>query len=422
MGFFDKIFRSKQSPVKEEEKRGSFFDYLLYNSSGYNIHSKAMLLSTVYRCVEVISDSVAQLPLEPFKIDNNGYKEKYKSHVTYRLLNKEPNRVMTRFTFLKTLITSVLLNGNGYAYIRRDSEGNAIELLYLDPDSVSIVKTSNYGVKYKVNGIKGYVESINMIHLLNFSYDGFEGVSTLTHAKKTIGIALDSENHCQGFFKGGGNLSGILKVNSSLNPKQKSDLKSSWMGAFSSSDGTPNGIAVLEGNMDFQPIQISPADSQLLESRQFNVIDICRFFGVSPVKAFDLSKSSYSTVEATQLSFLSDTLSPLLEKIELEFERKLYKPSERDSIEIKFDTTSLLRADKASQASYYNQLFQIGAITTNEIRRALDLPALEDGNNSFVQVNVIPLKDAVKKFEIENIESEQHITINDNEGKGNKES
>ena len=77
------------------------------------------------------------------------------------------------------------------------------------------------------------------------------------------------------------------------------DLKSSWQTAFSPSTGTPNGVAVLEGNMDFQPITVNPSDAQLLETRQFNVIDICRFFGVSPVKAFDLSNSSYSTVEAT---------------------------------------------------------------------------------------------------------------------------
>ena len=104
----------------------------------------------------------------------------------------------------------------------------------------------------------------------------------------------------------------------SLTGKQKVDLKTSWQTAFSPTTGTPNGVAVLEGNMDFQPITVNPADAQLLETRQFNVIDICRFFGVSPVKAFDLSKSSYSTVEATQLAFLTDTLSPLLEKIELE--------------------------------------------------------------------------------------------------------
>ena len=148
--------------------------------------------------------------------------------------------------------------------------------------------------------------------------------------------------------------------------------------------------------MDFQPITVNPSDAQLLETRQFNVIDICRFFGVSPVKAFDLSKSSYSTVEATQLAFLTDTLAPLLEKIELEFERKLYKPSERNSIDVRFDTSVLLRADKASLANYYNTLFQIGVITPNEIRKALDLEAIENGDHTFVQVNIQTLNNAVK--------------------------
>ena len=153
------------------------------------------------------------------------------------------------------------------------------------------------------------------------------------------------------------------------------------------------------------------SDAQLLETREFNVIDICRFFGVSPVKAFDLSKSSYSTVEATQLAFLTDTLNPLLEKIELEFERKLYKPSERNSIDVRFDTSSLLRADKASQASYYNTLFQIGAITPNEIRKALDLEPLENGDKSFVQVNVQTLDNATnllteEKDDTENIQGQ----------------
>ena len=201
-----------------------------------------------------------------------------------------------------------------------------------------------------------------------------------------------------GFFKGGANLAGILKINSTLNTKQKEELKRSWQSAFSPSVGTPNGVAVLEGNMDFQPITVNPSDAQLLETREFNVIDICRFFGVSPVKAFDLSKSSYSTVEATELAFLTDTLAPLLEKIELEFERKLYKPSERDSIDVRFDTSSLLRADKGALASYYNTLFNIGVISPNEIRRQLDLQAIENGDETFVQVNIQPLIKAINSY------------------------
>lgn len=249
-----------------------------------------------------------------------------------------------------------------------------------------------------------------MIHILNFSYDGITGISTLAHAKNTLGLSADSEAHASGFFKGGANLAGILKVQSNLTSKQKSDLKNSWQTAFSPSTGQPNGVAVLEGNMEFQPITVNPTDAQLLETRQFNVIDICRFFGVSPVKAFDLSKSSYSTVEATNLSFLTDTLSPLLEKLELEFERKLYKPSEKESIDVRFDTSRLLRADKQSLASYYNTLFNIGVVSLNEIRKELDLAAVEGGDNHFIQVNMMEVNKAAQ-----NIPSNNAIISEDEE-------
>ena len=387
------LFKKKKNETIES--RSGFFDSLHYNIAGGYQSNKAMLLSTVYRCVDVISDSVAQLPLEPYYKDKDGFKLKFVEHPTYYLLNKEPNKKMSRFTFIKTLVVSTLLKGNGYAYIERNGKGDAIALHYVNPDLVTAIEEEG-NIKYSITGNKGYIEACNMIHILNFSYDGINGISTLAHAKQTLGLSQDSESHAQGFFKGGANLAGILTVQSTLTAKQKQELKTSWQTAFSPTTGQPNGVAVLEGNMAFEPITVNPADAQLLETRQFNVIDICRFFGVSPVKAFDLSKSSYSTVEATQLAFLTDTLAPLLEKIELEFERKIYKPSERNNIEVRFDTSVLLRADKASLASYYNTLFQIGVITPNEIRKILDLPAIEDGDTTFVQVNIQPLYKAVK--------------------------
>ena len=355
-----------------------------------------MLLSCVYRCVEVISDSVAQLPLEPYRIDSQGYKVKFTSHPTYRLLNSEPNARMTRFTFIKTLIVSTLLKGNGFAYIERDGEGNAIALHYIPSDQVTInpPATIKDNVTYSVVGFSKAIEACNMIHILNFTYDGVTGLSTLAHAKNTLGLASDSEAHASGFFRGGANLAGILTVQGTLTSKQKQVLKSSWQTAFSPTSGQPNGVAVLEGNMEFKPITVNPTDAQLLETREFNVIDICRFFGVSPVKAFDLSKSSYSTVEATNISFLTDTLSPLLEKIELEMQRKLYKPSEKDNIEVRFDTSRLLRADKQSLANYYNTLFNIGVVSCNEIRREIDLPYVEGGDAHFVQCNLMEISNA----------------------------
>lgn len=389
-------FGKKRTEQPKVEERSYFGDYLSYNCATSYTTEKSMLLSTVYRCVEVISDSVAQLPLEPYKMDSQGYKIKFTSHPTYKLLNKEPNPRMTRFDFIKVLIVSTLLKGNGYAYIERDGKGDAQGLHFIPAELVTVnrPKSLKESVSYSIAGL-GTVESCNMIHIKNFSYDGIEGVSTLRHARNTLGLSTDAEAHAAGFFKGGANLAGILKSTSNLNNQQKSELKRSWQMAFSPSTGTPNGVAVLEGNLSFEPITVNPTDAQLLETRQFNVVDICRFFGVSPVKAFDLSKSSYSTVEATNLSFLTETLSPLLEKIELEFERKLYKPSEKDSIDVRFDTATLLRADKQSLANYYQTLFNIGVVSPNDIRKQLDMEAIEGGDNTFVQVNIQTLKRAI---------------------------
>ena len=387
-------FWKKKKP--EQRDNGIFGDYLLYNTASSYANNKAMLLSAVYRCVEVISDSIAQLPLEPYKMDSDGCKMKFTKHITYNLLNREPNQNMSKFTFMKTMVVSMLLTGNAYALIDRDEKGNARALYYIPSELVTILKPQSLSdtISYCITGMKNVVEDCNMIHILNFTSDGFEGISTLAYARKTLGLAMDAESNAEGFFKGGANVAGILKCNSPLTNKQKESLKSSWNSAFNGNTGTPNGVAVLDADLDFQSVTVNPSDAQLLETREFNVIDICRFFGVSPVKAFDLSKSSYNTIEQMQLAFLTDTLQPLLEKFECEFERKLYKPSERDSIIVRFSTAPLLRADKQSQANYYNTLFQMGVMTINEIRKELDLPHLENGDTSFVQVNVQTLKNA----------------------------
>ena len=172
-------------------------------------------------------------------MDSSGYKIKFTSHPTYRLLNSEPNSRMTRFTFIKTLIVSTLLKGNAYAYIERDGEGNAVALHYIPTDLVTIIppKTLQDNVAYSITGLSNLIEPCNMIHILNFSYDGINGISTLAHAKNTLSLAADSEAHASGFFKGGANLAGILTVQSTLTSKQKQDLKSSWQTAFSPTSG-----------------------------------------------------------------------------------------------------------------------------------------------------------------------------------------
>lgn len=385
---------------RREQKKEPVESFINARRSASSLAGKnAMALAAVYRCVNVISESVAQLPLEVFRKDKEGYKELYVTHPAYDLLREFPSPDMTRFIFLKTLVSSVLLQGNGYAYIDRDEFGNALSLQYIPSSLVSIVYINSDGVmrmRYQVTGFKYLVEPIDMIHILNFSYDGITGVSTLTHARNTLNISSSSENFAKQYFSDGGSVRGILTVETKLREGQKKEIKDSW--AEIVSDG---GIGVLEGNMRYQPITINPSDAQMLETREFNVIDICRFFGVSPVKAFDLSKSSYSTVEATQLAFLTDTLAPLLENIELEFKRKVFRPSERKLIEVKFNTSGLLRADKAAQATWIKTQLEGGLRTINEARRELDLPRVDNGDQPLVNNAMVTLDYAVHKKDME---------------------
>lgn len=358
----------------------------------------AMSLSAVYRCVNVISESVAQLPLEVFKKDDEGYKKTYLKHSAYSLLREYPNPDMTRFTFLKTLVSSVLLNGNGYAYIDRDNFGNALSIQYIPAGLVNIVYINIEGyakMRYQVTGFKNLVEPSDMIHVLNFSYDGITGVSTLTHARNTLGIASASEEYAKQFFSEGGNVRGVISVEGRLSPEQRTDIKKAWAEMISN-----GGVGVMEGNMSYKPVTINPVDAQMIETRQFNVVDICRFFGVSPVKAFDLTKSSYSTVEATQLSFLTDTLAPMLENLELEFKRKVFRPSERSYVEVQFDTSNLLRADKAAQATWMKTMYEMAGMTPNEARRMNNMEKVPNGDQPLVNNAMVPLEYvANKKFE-----------------------
>lgn len=393
--------------IRKKEKRSSQTTiYDSYFREWMESRSKPMLLSTVYRCVDLISDSVGVLPLETYLVDGEGFKKPFRNSLIYDILNLEPNENMSRFVFFKTLMASVLLTGNGYAYIQR-SGGKVEQLIYIPSQNVSIewIKDES-GIERKRYRISGYnqlptislVEPVDMIHVLNFSYDGIIGVSTLSHARQTLSIASDSESHASGFFKSGANTAGVLTIEGvRLTKDQKEQNYREWESRTNPTTGKPNGIVILEGNQKYQSITINPKDSQLLESRQFNVIDICRFFSVSPVKAFDLSKSSYSTIEATQIEFLSDTMLSVITKIENEINRKVFLKAERSTMLAEFNASAILRTDKSAQASYWNTLFQIGAATPNEIRKEANMGRIENGDKTFVQVNVQTLDNAVKE-------------------------
>ena len=379
---------------RKKEQRALEIDKLMEAVGKQDV--KPMSLSTVYRCVAVISESVAMLPIVLYEVNGEAMRKLTAlDHPLVSVLNSAPDSRMTRYTFLQAIVRSMLLRGNGFAHIER--KRGAVSLIFLHPDSVEMVKKKGDNgqpyLVYKVKGFDRLLDASEVLHFINLSDNGLVGESVLEHARRSLNIAGNAEGQAENYYNGDGMPSGILSIASRMTAEQKEANYKAWKDRMTNN---PGGVMILEGTtQSYTPINISAADRQLLEVRSFSVQDICRFFGCSPVKAFDLTHSSYSTVEALQLEFLTDTLQPMLTNIEMELHRKLFYGADAAKYAIKFNTGELLRADKSSQAQYFSQLVQLGLMTPNEARIELNLPPMKGGNALYMQGAMMPVEQII---------------------------
>lgn len=356
-------FRKRGVPEEKEETRSAFSGYygsdaLTFGFIPEGSHS-SQNLSAYYRGVDLISDEMAILPIRTVFKDG----EIHESHPLNNVLENH-------YILVKMLVESVINRGNGYAYIERNVDGSVKSLRYLSPDDVGIEYNKQKNTLFYSCSLVSpkRIEPINMIHLRRKTVDGVTGISLITYASRILGIGSATDNAAKEFFKNGMNLSGILTVQGTLNDAQRTQIRESWNTAYAAGG---SGLAILPGNMVYQPVQLSSQDSQLLQSRVFNVQEIARFLGVSPTLLGDLSQSSYNTLEQTQQQFLLHTLLPYIVMVEEEFTQKLLKPSERAELKINLDEKALLRTDKSTQASYYGTLLDKGVLSPNEVRKEL---------------------------------------------------
>lgn len=391
MGFLDRILRRSPGTVEPEQRKEEENVFgLALNYNGWSTYktSQSLALSAVYRCVEVITNGVASLPVKLYRTDEKGFKYEMHNNLAF-ILSKKPTGKINAFTFYKLIVKDILLQGNAYALILRNGKGEIIGLQYIQAGLVSPIDRGDR-IEYQVTGIKGFVRQEDILHFMNYTDNGVYGISVLTHARRTLGIADYGENASENFYKSGGCTTGFLKFDGPSSGKQREEILSAWNQATGGVRNQPNGIPVLPANVNYTQLSVNPADAQLLESREFSVVEICRFFGVSPTKCFDLTHASYNNSEMAELAFLNDTLRPLLTKIEMEMETKLFKPE--DGYDIKFDVSELLRTDKKSQAEYFTKMFNLGVLSPNDIRKELDMDEIEGGDIHCAQINLTSIK------------------------------
>ena len=355
---------------------------------------RAMQLSTVWSCVRLISETVACLPLGFYRTTDDGREALDEDHRLVTLLKRSPNQSMTDIEFREAMTMQLVLWGNAYARIRRDGAGDPVSLTPLIPGKMDVVRRPDGSIFYQYytdNAVETY-EKADIFHLKGFSAEGVVGFSPLALARQTMGLAVAAEQYSAGSFRNGGRPLGTLNFEQVLTPDQRKAAHAIYEDI---TGGAMNNARswVLEGNAKYNPISIPPDDLQMLESRQFQIAEICRFFRVPSHLVNDSSKSTAwgSGLEQLDLGFLKYTLTPYMRRWETTIRNSLMRPLEKRRLVIEHNVEGLLRADSKARAEFYSNMAQNGLMTRNEIRRKENLPAMDGGDELTVQVNLTPI-------------------------------
>lgn len=373
---------------QEEEKRS--FDPALYypwtpTRSGVMLSEEgALAVSAVYACINKISSTIASLDLSLYEMQE-GVKTEDRKHQAYKLVSQEPNEYMGAYHFWVNIVSDALMHGGGYALIDRDQNGRPKSLTLVPPDQIKAKD---------LNGRRIYLYRDSEEALFNddvLAIECFRGISPVQEHLENIGLSYAAQQYGASFFGSGGNMSGVLMTDKTLSEDQYRRLSSTWDQKYHGINAS-HATAILEAGLKYERVGIPPETAQALQTRRYQVEEICRIFNVPPSLIQMSSDVKYSNVEQQDLFFAKHTIAPWVSNIEQEMRRKLLLPVERDTYVFKFSMLSLMRGDMAARAAYYHTLLQDGVLSINEVRGLEDRNAIKNGDLHLCQVNQIPLE------------------------------
>lgn len=366
---------------------------------GYHVSAMtALKVSAVLRCVDVVAKTIASLPLNLYKTTSTG-REKASEHPLHKLLYRMPNKDTTSYEFWHMYIFNLMLTRGAFAKIERDRRGYITGLWNIPTANIS---TINFNV---INGERYIYVSLGdgkteTLREGEFMYTPNLRFSSSTNpedpikiASDVLGLTMALNGYAKDFFENGSNLGGFVEHPASMTDTAYKRFKESWQSAYS---GVVNQhkVGFLEEGMKFNPIGKDPEKSQVLESRKFAVLEICRLLGVPPHKAFDLERATFSNIEQQNIEYVQESIDPMSVRLEQTIYKDLLTEKEQDILYAKFNTNALMRGDIAARTTYYHNARNDGWMNSNDIRELEDMnmiPAELGGDIYAINGNMIPL-------------------------------
>lgn len=362
----------------------------------------ALSLSAVWACVSLISQTIATLPVDVFSEDDKGNRTKVSDHPLTLLLDDQPNADMTSVEFWEAIIANVLMWGNGYAKKTVNGIGDVIDLTLLSPERMTVKRMPDGSIRYYFipwNGAKTevYYEE-EVFHIKGWSMNGLMGLSPIAYARTSLGTAMSADEASGKFFANGLHLSGFVETGGPiLTDAQRKQFNSSLEAMRGS--GNTGKTMLLEGSFKYNALSLSPADAQMLATRQYGVDEIARWYRVPGHMIGHESggRSSNSVnLEQRMIEFSTFTLRPWLKRIEKRIKMQLIRPAERGRIHAEFNLSALLRGDSAARAAFYSSMVQNGIYSRAEIRPLENLPYDPDSEGLTSQSNLVFNRDIGK--------------------------
>jgi len=372
------------------------------SSAGVKVTEEtALTFSAVWCAVVLISGGISSLPLHLLR-------KKAKSKVPatneplYRVMSAAANPYMTAKTMREVLAAHVLTWGNGYAEKVRNKQGDIVELWPISPHRVTPeIEDGAMVYRIDVGGEPKTLPREKILHVPGLGYDGFMGYSVVHMARNSIGMGLAMEEFGAHFFSQGAHPGLLVSHPGQLGETAHKNLSAELSKKYSGL-GKAHRLMLLDEGMKFETVGIPQEDSQYLESRQFQIPEIARWFNLPPHKLKDLTKSSFSNIESEQLSYVTESLVPWLVLYEQCFNMQLLTvEKQKAGYYFKHNVEGMLRGSTAARSTFYKSMFGIGAMSINEIRGKEDMdPAPHPfADEYFVPLNMVPLSQLQKHLE-----------------------
>lgn len=364
---------------------------------------EALKVSTAWRCVSLISQSIAMLPWNVMRREaGTGNSAREFDHPVDFLLSSRPNDEMTAFSFRQTMVSHILLYGNAYAEIERDVSGRPMALWPIAPDRVEPYRLETGELIYRVMQPTGGIAALSKAdiwHVPGLAWDGIRGYSVLEVGASAVSAALGMDRFAGAYFAQGMRPSGVIQSPNKMSPEALKNLKETMAESHGGWRNAHKPL-ILDAGMAWQQVSDTPENAQFIDTRKFTVVDICRWFGVPPYLAFHADSEPRANVETQSREFLMYGLMPRIAPMEQETDRKLFVVPRR--YYSKMNVNSFQRGDAQARGEYYKMMRDIGAFSVNDVLRAEDMDTIgPEGDVRTMQMQYVPIEEIGEEDEPE---------------------